>query len=172
MLLPAILDIEASGFGKGSYPIEIGVATEHGDTHSWLVAPEPDWEHWDAEAERIHGISRQQLRYEGQPVTVIAEQLNEMLEGQILYSDGWGFDSGWLALLYYSARRTMTYRLETLPRILSEYQMKHWDETKEGIRISHGLSHHRAGMDARVLQLTYEATALRETQKKLRGGDP
>jgi hypothetical protein len=171
MLLPAILDIEASGFGKGSYPIEIGVATELGETHSWLVLPEPDWLHWDNEAEQIHGISRDQLSLEGLPVTVIAEQLNEMLEGQILYSDGWGFDSGWLALLYYNARRTMTYRLETLPRILTEFQMAHWDDTKQRIRAGRGLSHHRAGVDARVLQLTYEATALRETQQKLRGGD-
>lgn len=168
MLLPAILDIEASGFGKGSYPIEIGVATEQGETHSWLIVPEPDWVHWDIEAEKIHGISREQLRETGHQVSVIAEQLNEMLEGQILYSDGWGFDSGWLALLYYNARRTMTFRLETLPRILSEYQMTHWDETKQRIRASHGLSHHRAGVDARVLQLTYEATAQRETQRKMR----
>lgn len=168
MLLPAILDIEASGFGKGSYPIEIGVATERGESHGWLVVPEPDWVHWDVEAEKIHGISQEQLREEGHQVTFIAEQLNEMLEGQILYSDGWGFDSGWLALLYYSARRTMTFRLETLPRILTEFQMMHWEETKQKIRSSYGLSHHRAAVDARVLQLTYEATAQRETQSKMR----
>lgn len=169
MLLPGILDIEASGFGRGSYPIEVGVATEQGEEYAWLIQPEPDWLHWDDGAEAIHGISRDQLALEGLPVTLVADQLNELLEGQILYSDGWGFDSGWLALLFYSARKTMTFRLETLPRILSEYQLSVWDETKHRIRTERQLSHHRAGVDAKVLQLTFETTSFMEHQQQLRG---
>jgi hypothetical protein len=168
MLLPGIIDIEASGFGRGSYPIEIGVATETGEEVSWLVRPESDWTHWDDNAAQLHGISRLQLASEGVGVDTIADQLNECLEGQILYSDGWGFDSGWLALLYYCARRTMTFRLETLPRILSEFQLSVWDKTKRRIRAEYGLSQHRAGKDARLLQLTYEATALLEHQAHLK----
>lgn len=168
MMLPGILDIEASGFGRGSYPIEVGVATETGEEYSWLIAPEPDWDHWDEEAEKIHGISREMLTEMGFPVAVVAEQLNEMFEGQILYSDGWGFDSGWLALLFYTARKTMTFRLETLPRILSDFQLSVWDETKDQIRREQDLSHHRAGVDARVLQLTYETTQFLEHQHQIR----
>ncbi|WP_108124423.1 hypothetical protein [Saccharospirillum mangrovi] len=169
MLLPGILDIEASGFGRGSYPIEVGVATEQGEEYAWLILPEPDWLHWDDGAQAIHGISREQLLSEGVSVSLVADQLNELLEGQILYSDGWGFDSGWLALLYYSARKTMTFRLETLPRILSEFQLSIWDETKRRIRTERGLSHHRAGVDAKVLQLTLEATSQMELQQQRRG---
>ncbi|GGX51088.1 3'-5' exonuclease [Saccharospirillum salsuginis] len=168
MLLPGILDIEASGFGRGSYPIEVGVATETGDEYAWLITPEPDWDHWDDDAEAIHGIRRDQLLSEGYPVTLVADQLNELLEGQIMYSDGWGFDSGWLALLFYHARKTMTFRLETLPRILSDYQLSIWDETKERIRREQQLTHHRAGKDARVLQLTFEATQFQEHQQHIR----
>lgn len=168
MLLPGIIDIEASGFGRGSYPIEIGVATESGEAMSWLVRPESDWDHWDDNAAQLHGITREQLVRDGLGVDSIADHLNEMLEGQILYSDGWGFDSGWLALLYYCARRTMTFRLETLPRILTEYQLSVWDDTKLRIRSEHALSHHRAGEDARLLQMTYEATALMEYQARLK----
>ena len=32
--LPVIIDIEASGFGKGSYPIEIGYYSENSETTS------------------------------------------------------------------------------------------------------------------------------------------
>jgi hypothetical protein len=168
MLLPGIIDIEASGFGRGSYPIEIGVATESAEEMSWLVRPESDWDHWDEKAAQLHGITRAQLFSDGVGVDTIADQLNEVLEGQILYSDGWGFDSGWLALLYYCARRTMTFRLETLPRILSEFQLTVWDQTKLKIRSEHEMSRHRAGRDARLLQLTYEATSMMEYQAQLK----
>ena len=30
--LPAVLDVEASGFGAGSYPIEVGIAMPDGTT--------------------------------------------------------------------------------------------------------------------------------------------
>ena len=90
---PAILDIEASGFGKGSYPIEIGVAAETGEVHSWLVLPQPDWTHWREEAASLHLISREELLSDGVAPTTIANELNALFEGQTLYSDGWGFDS-------------------------------------------------------------------------------
>ncbi len=162
---PAILDIEASGFGKGSYPIEIGVAAENGKSYSWLVFPESDWTHWQSEAAQLHRITREDLLRDGVKPAVIAETLNELFEGQTLYSDGWGFDSGWLSLLFYVARKTMLFKLETLPRILSEYQLEHWDRVKAELRMKHGWVHHRAEQDAKLLQLTYQKTAINETLK-------
>ena len=159
---PAILDIEASGFGKGRYPIEIGVAAEDVKSYSWLVYPESDWTHWRPEAAELHKISRDELYKDGLKPAFIAETLNELFEGQTLYSDGWGFDSGWLSLLYYVARKTMLFRLETLPRILSEHQLEQWDEVKADLRAKHGWVHHRAEQDAKLLQLTYLKTAIDE----------
>jgi len=159
---PAILDIEASGFGKGSYPIEIGVASEAGETFSWLVLPEQDWTHWTDEASNLHQISREELLTNGIRPNLIADELNEMFEGQILYSDGWGFDSGWLSLLYYVARKNMLFKLETLPKILSEFQLENWDKTKEELCLSNGWDRHRAGNDAKLLQLTFQKTAIDE----------
>lgn len=43
MQLPTILDIEASGFGRGSYPIEVGFVAGDGTLFCGLVRPEPDW---------------------------------------------------------------------------------------------------------------------------------
>ena len=163
---PAILDIEASGFGKGSYPIEIGVAAETGEVHSWLVLPQPDWTHWREEAASLHLISREELLSDGVAPTTIANELNALFEGQTLYSDGWGFDSGWLSLLFYVARKTMLFRLDTLPKIMSDDQLAQWDETKAQLRQSNEWVHHRAGIDARLLQLTYKKTAIAEQLRK------
>jgi hypothetical protein len=41
---PAIIDIEASGFGPDGYPIEIGVALSSGQTFCALILPEPEWQ--------------------------------------------------------------------------------------------------------------------------------
>lgn len=159
---PCIIDIEASGFGKGSYPIEIGVADDLGESHSWLILPQDDWVHWHEEAEALHQISRQELFDKGIAPSVIADALNERFEGQTLYSDGWGFDSGWLSLMFYVGNRKMLFKLETLPRILSEYQLENWDRVKAALRTKHNLVHHRAPDDARLIQLTYRQTALDE----------
>ncbi len=164
--MPVILDIEASGFGKGSYPIEIGVAADDGTSYSWLVLPEPDWTHWRDEAAALHKISREELISNGLKPVVIAEQLNDLFEGQILYSDGWGFDSGWLSLLFYVARKNMLFRLDTLPKVLTEYQLEHWDKTKADLRLKHAWTHHRAEQDAKLLQLTYKKTAINEALEK------
>ena len=53
--LPTILDIEASGFGPGSYPIEVGLVLPDGDAWCSLIRPEPGWLHWDPSAEQVHG---------------------------------------------------------------------------------------------------------------------
>lgn len=59
--LPTVLDIEASGFGRGSYPIEVGIARADGSCCAFLIQPLDEWTHWDPKAELLHGISRDRL---------------------------------------------------------------------------------------------------------------
>lgn len=160
--LPMILDIEASGFGKGSYPIEIAVTRSDGETLSWLIKPEDDWVHWSEEAHQLHRISRHELEEKGLSPVQVAMEMNDLLEGEILYSDGWGFDSGWLNLLFYVARKRMYFKLETLTKVMSEFQMEHWDKTKAMLRDKHGFEAHRAAQDAQLLQMTFQQTLLDE----------
>ncbi len=47
MSLPTIIDIEASGFGRGSYPIEVGFITADGKTGCSLIKPEAQWKSWN-----------------------------------------------------------------------------------------------------------------------------
>ncbi|MBB3191223.1 hypothetical protein FHR94_002470 [Halomonas cerina] len=159
MTLPTLLDIEASGFGRGSYPIEIGLARPDGSTCAFLVQPLAEWTHWDPKAELLHGISRGRLQREGYPVREVARWLNDELgEIGIAYSDSWGYDNTWLSLLFHHAGMLPAFRLEALRILLSESQQALWSDTKEAVIREMGIHRHRAGDDARLLQLTYQRT--------------
>ncbi|HEY1131198.1 MAG TPA: hypothetical protein VGF12_17455 [Roseateles sp.] len=153
MQLPPILDIEASGLGRGSYPIEVGFVAADGGLFCGLVLPEPDWQHWDPAAEALHGISRELLLRHGRPAAWIAEQLNERLAGQTVYCDGWGQDYPWLARLFDAAGRRQGFKLDDLRRLLSEAEAQRWRGVTDAVRRREQLTRHRASSDARVLQL-------------------
>ncbi len=152
---PPIIDLEASGFGRGSYPIEVGFALENRNIHSFLIKPEDDWTHWSEEAEQIHGITREQLHAEGMNIEEIARKLNDMLSGQTLYSDAWSFDSSWIGRLFDSAGIVQRFRIETINKLLHPNQVEFWHPTKEAVLQELGLKAHRAAIDVQVLQETY-----------------
>jgi len=155
---PAILDIEASGFGLGSYPIEIGFITSDGQPWCRLVRPEPDWQHWDPLAESVHGITREHLLLHGQPPREIAQALNEQLAGQTIYSDAWAHDYTWLSRLFEAADRSPRFKLENLRLLLTDAQAERWHEVKRDVAQRLGEQRHRASADARLLQQTYLAS--------------
>lgn len=154
-ILPNIIDIEASGFGKESYPIEVGYILGNGDTFCSLIQPAKGWDKWDESAEKIHGIGQQTLLKVGHPVTEIAQALNQQLSGETLYSDAWGNDSSWLGLLFDVADLPMRFRIDSIRYLLTEDQAAHWHATKEKVIKSTPLKRHRASSDAAILQKTY-----------------
>ena len=156
-VLPTILDIEASGFGLGSYPIEVGFVTSEGQPWCSLVRPERDWQHWDPQAAQVHGITREQLVLHGRSCRDIAMVLNERLAGQTIYSDAWAHDYAWLARLYDVADCSPHFKLDNLRALLSDAQAASWHEVKRGVALRLGLQRHRASADARLLQQTYLA---------------
>ncbi len=155
MLLNTI-DLEASGFGKGSYPIEIGYALDNGDIYCSLISPEQDWKKWDCSAENIHGITREILLEHGKSITQIAHDLNERLSGLTLYSDAWANDSSWLGLLYDSADIIQRFKIESIRYRMSEEQSALWHEVKQEVIESSQLKRHRASSDAMILQKTFD----------------
>ncbi|MEH6559028.1 MAG: hypothetical protein V7459_10260 [Oceanicoccus sp.] len=156
---PIIIDVEASGLGRGSYPIEVGIILANGDSHCTIISREADWRHWDAGAESLHGISRETLDRHGVDVVTVARMLNQWLEGQIVYSDAWGNDSSWIALLFECAQIPQRFRLESLRRLLSDQQLAIWHNTKESLINEYGGERHRASKDAFILQETFVRTA-------------
>jgi hypothetical protein len=159
---PIIIDVEASGFGRGSYPIEVGVALEDGNTRCFLIRPAPGWTHWDAEAETMHGISRELLNKHGRPAREVAEQLNELLLYKLVYSDAWGHDQSWLALLFDVAGLPRRFRVESLRCLLKEGHLDYWHTEKTAALHSLKNVRHRASNDALVLQRTLLGTLTRQ----------
>lgn len=110
----AVLDFEASGMGRRSYPIEVGVAyVATGEIRSWLIRPHSAWDGWEwsDEAEHLHGITRETLAVEGLPPEEVADALAEVVAGHTVLSDS-ALDDGWLARLYEVGGRTPPFRLE------------------------------------------------------------
>lgn len=157
--LPAIIDLEASGFGRGSYPIEVGYVLPEGATYCSLILPPPHWSHWDARAQEVHHISREILMAHGKPAPQVARALNLQLRGRTLYSDGWANDYTWLSLLFDEAEMTPAFRLDNLRSLLDERQAEAWHACKQGVLSELQSPRHRASTDARVLQLTFARLA-------------
>jgi hypothetical protein len=91
---PVFYDCEASCIG--GLPIEIGwafadVSTGEIQSESHLVKPPSHWDMqpvWDPDAQKLHGISLEQLLAHGRPPFEIARRMNQVLAGRELFSDG------------------------------------------------------------------------------------
>ncbi|GLS25483.1 hypothetical protein [Marinibactrum halimedae] len=155
---PNIIDIEASGFGTYSYPIEIGIALRNGLRYSRLIRPCDSWTHWDKEAESLHGISRSLLHQRGLSLRAVAMELNEMLCGKRLFTDAWVVDKPWLDKLFQRAGIACEFSISPLECIMSEGQLALWADVKGEVCHEIGLKMHRAIVDAVVIQETYVKT--------------
>ena len=101
-----IIDFEAAGLQ--SYPIELGWATVDLDAgnitaESFLIRPTQDWLEnweWDPEAERIHGISPEQLDREGIDVLDAVARASGALSAGTIYSDAPSYEAFWMGVLF------------------------------------------------------------------------
>jgi hypothetical protein len=150
--LPCMLDIEASGFGRNSYPIEIGYVCSDGSAWCTLVRPPDDWTHWDASAEQVHHIARNTLLAHGRPPLEVARQLNAALAGRTVYCDGWAHDYTWLGVLFEAAGLQPQFKLASVRQLLDEAQLSRLDALRRGSFSVLGIARHRASSDARALQ--------------------
>ena len=155
-----MLDVEASGFGRGSYPIEVGFVLENGEARCLLIEPAAHWTHWDPAAERLHHITREDLQRHGCPIRDVVEELNDRLCGRTVFSDGWVHDYSWLAVLYDAAHRVPAFRLESLGGLLTPDEIDRWNATKQQVANELALPRHRACADARLLQATFRKLRL------------
>jgi hypothetical protein len=156
---PYIIDLEASGLSSHSYPIEVGLALAPGRRFCALIKPVDEWEHWDRQAESVHGIRRDILLEKGRSVTEIATELNQLLGKRTVYSDAWGVDSPWVTTLFAAAGVEKTFDVSALELILNEQQIEVWEQTRNAVVRDLGLTRHRASNDAWIIQETYARTA-------------
>ena len=154
-----VIDIEASGFGRRSYPIEIGYVRDDGQAWCSLVRPADDWKHWDKQAERVHGIARPSLLQHGRPVADVARRLNDDLAGRTVYCDGWAHDYAWLGLLFEEAGLVPRFKLESVNHLLDDARLARLDAERQRAFGALGIRRHRASSDARALQWALEQLA-------------
>jgi hypothetical protein len=147
-----VLDIEASGFGRHSYPIEVGYVLPDGRSHCTLVCPPAHWTHWDVDAERVHGIARPTLLTHGRPAAEVARRLNADLRGLTVYCDGWAHDYAWLAALFEEAGLRPGFKLESVNTMFDDAALARLGAFRTQAMAELGLSRHRASSDARALQ--------------------
>ncbi|MEO1014747.1 MAG: hypothetical protein AAFX08_06105 [Pseudomonadota bacterium] len=109
----AFLDFEASGLGPRSWPVEVGWAIVGGDVEAILIKPSPDWraDAWDPAAERLHGLSREELNRDGETPEAVCSKLEAAIAGCDVYADAPAWDEFWLHQLYGAARVKPTFRL-------------------------------------------------------------
>lgn len=155
---PTIIDIEASGFGSHSYPIEVGVVKYNGERYCALIKPEPDWQHWCEKAAKVHGISRDLLVAKGRTPREVCTELNDFLQESMAFSDAWIHDNPWLTRLFFAARMNRSFHLSPIEYIASEAQLMVWDNTKKRMEQELCIERHRASGDAYLIQQTYIET--------------
>ena len=152
---PTVLQIEASGFGRDGHPVEVGLVQADGQAYCSLIRPAPGWTHWDPAAERLHHIALATTVAHGRDALDVATQLNERLQGQTVYCDGWAHDGIWLGMLFEAAGLCPAFRLDNLRVLLTDREAAFWAVLKQQVASEMRLQRHRASADAKILQRTF-----------------
>ena len=151
----AILDVEASALGEGSYPIEVGLALVQGPTEplrtwSTMIRPTRVWlddGFWSPASSRVHGISLETIKQQGCAVQDVCDWLNRLLKSTaIVATDAPRYDQNWLDTLFRAAGREQLFNLyhfEVLTSGFSLDQHRHLTYLLDRAPIPH-----RAGPDA------------------------
>lgn len=154
-----ILDIEASGLGDESYPIEIGWAHRFDKNRrdSFLIRPPESWTHWDQVAEQLHGIQRETLDKHGLDIDEAVKRLDDGLAGETVYTDAVQSDRPWIMTLYRKAGRSeLSFRFGHVQSLLPPEKVGLYIE-----RVYSNGTHHRAldDVDNIIRALNYLAPA-------------
>jgi hypothetical protein len=156
----AFIDLEASGFGPSSWPVEVGWAFEAGAATSLLIKPHATWtdKYWDGAAQRLHGLSRADLDRDGLDPAIVCRRLNDALAGVRVQSDLLEWDSYWLFRLYSAAGAKQAFALEDFGLLMLPLA-----RGREKALLARAAEtaprRHRAGADALHLQTLYRLAA-------------
>lgn len=171
-VLPITMDIEASGFGRNSYPIEIAFVMPNGAQHDYLIKPPQDWTHWDTRAESLHGISRGSLEQDGFQPWDVASEMNDLLAGKTVYSDAWGNDMPWVAKIFESARLPQLFQINAITSLLPPEQLEHWNGEVNFQHSQLSKRRHRALTDAMAVQRAFASLTAEDSLEALRFDTP
>lgn len=146
-----IIDCEASGLVKESYPIEVGVSFS-GDSFGFLIKPDPSWNYWSIEAEKIHNIKKEKLLKEGISCYEAAIFLNNQLRGSTIFSDASEFENFWINKLFNISGVEKMFEIESIYELSFDYERYKYIKEK----ISNLTVTHRAENDANIIREAIE----------------
>ena len=156
----AFIDLEASGLGADSWPIEVGWCFPEGPPRAFLVRTEPEWKDaaWDPKAEALHGVSRKELARAGASSQDVCNALNEALGGVRVYSDAPDWDGFWLYRLYQAAKIRQAFEIWDFRDLFIHLSP---EEIRDAVAKASALAphRHRASDDVLHMQTLYSMTA-------------
>lgn len=151
----AVLDLEASALGAGSFPIEVGLALVRGTTRTIaagaaLIRPTEAWIRdgvWSDASAAVHGISLDLVVGHGQTVEQVCDWLNALLGTRtIVATDAPRYDQDWLDTLFAAAGRKQRFTLYNFERLTADFDP---DQHRQlAYLLSRAPVPHRAGPDA------------------------
>jgi hypothetical protein len=117
------IDFEASCLPKHgrSFPIEVAIADLTGRTRSWLIRPHASWTDWTwtAEAEAVHGITRDVLARDGVPAWQVIAELVGAAAGSRVVADS-PLDGLWLETLCAAGNTRPPFRIGHIRELVDE----------------------------------------------------
>lgn len=158
-MLP-IIDLEASGLSRNSFPIEVGIFLPTEDENysdSWLIKPAESWineRQWDFESEKIHNISLNHLKDNGLIGFDVCNKLNSLLNGTTIFSDAPDFDSMWINILFNEWKIERLFDIRGIYEADIKFRNVSYKEVrmlKEKIAKENNLTQHRASDDAFII---------------------
>ena len=158
------IDLEASGLGDRSWPIEVGWASGKDQPQSLLIAPHPDWpiSAWDDKAQALHGLSIEHLKRNGLDPVQACKHLNNALAGETVYSDAPDWDGYWLYRLHQAARMKQTFKLAHYAELMPVIDLN--DKMALVAQANAAAPHtHRAGEDVRHMQILHALAATHDS---------
>lgn len=154
----AFIDLEASGLGAKSWPLEVGWAFASGGApDAILIQPDDLWpdDAWDVAAERLHGLDRDRLVREGKRARDVCHLMNEALFDADVYSDAPDWDQFWLFRLFSAGGVRQVFALKDFGRLIRPLVGgREVDLLKRAASLAP--RRHRAAADALHLRTLYE----------------
>lgn len=127
------LDLEASGLGPASWPIEVGWCFVSGRPSAVLIRPDESWPDsaWDPAAEALHGLAQKKLERRGAAAAEVCTKVNAALEGADVYSDAPDWDSFWLYRLFSAAKMRQAFQLRDFAELFDHLPPEKFHAAKE-----------------------------------------
>ena len=153
-----VIDFEASGLSRLSYPIEVGLTNGCTDYQA-LIKPMRHWNYWSDEAESVHKISRTQIQRKGIEPAQVAQELNHRLSGKVAYCDSVQWDGFWCNILYADNAIHCKFEIRDISELITDSDEKLSTFLAERAKLEQSgqVTLHRALDDAKIIRTALQA---------------